>query len=235
MTVRRSYNKAITSLAAKAFYVIGPGGDDDPGIALDTVVIVNDGTTDFYVGHSLTGILSGARYQRVLAQTALPFEGPLDNLIIYNPEAATAAVFSVAGSGCKRNSGADAGVLCQEDTAGSTTRYQIIRPTRTAGETKDTVVPVKYQRGMTTIKAYSVTKASGGTITCDLLNPAGLSMLDQILDQEAVTDATLYTTRTLSSANGSLTVNRNLTLRCVSSAGGDTLNDFLVELAHTVV
>ena len=114
------------------------------------------------------------------------------------------------------------------------TRYQVIPRARTAGSTIPTPVPVKYQRLMTTIKGYSVVPASGGTLTVDLLNPAGLSMLASVMNQESLTNKTLYTGTALSAANGSLTVRRDLTLSCVSSAGGDTLNDLLIELAHEV-
>ncbi len=236
MAVVGSYTKANTSLTAKHFYVIGPGGDDDPYYALEGVVFVNKGTTDLRVGHSLTGILSGARYQTVIAGTSIPLEGPLDNLIVYNPEAATAGVFSVTAVCTKRNSGQDAGVLCAQDSPGSTTRYQVIRPTKVADVVTATAVSVKYRRTYTTIKGYSVTVASGGTITIDLLNSAGLSMLGTIMNAEAHTTVTLYTATTLAATNGSLTVERgqDLSLSYSSSEAGDTLGDALIELAHTV-
>lgn len=227
-----TYAKANTSLTAGHFYVIGHGGDDNPGHALEEVVVVNDGTTDLRVGHSLTGILSG-RYQTVIAQTSLPFEGPLDNLIIYNPEAATAGVFSVHARCRLRNSGADAGVLCQSDSGGAT-RYQVIRPTRTAGATVATTVPVKYRRTHTTIKGYSVTVPSGGTLTVDFLDSRSRSVLSAVMNQESLTTLTLYTATTISSALALALQGETHTLSCVSSAGGDALGDLLIEIAHTV-
>ncbi len=227
-----SYNKANTSLTAKHFYVIGPGGDDDPKHALEGVVFVNKGTTDLRIGHSLTGILSGVQYQTVIAGTSIPLEGPLDNLVIYNPEAATAGVFSVTAVCTRRNSGQDAGVLCAQDSPGSTTRYQVIRPSRTAGSTIATTVPVKYQRTWTTIKGYSVSVPSGGTLTVDLLNSASVSLVASVMNQESLTTVTLYTATTITAALA--LVNRDCSLSCLSSAGGDTLGDLLIELAHTV-
>lgn len=236
MGVEHSYTKANASLTAGHFYVIGPGGDSDPVYALEDTIITNKGTTDLRVGHSLTGILSGTNYMTIIAGTSLPLPGVLDNLLVYNPEVATAGVFSVTATGRQRNSGQDAGVLCAEGSSNSTTRYQVIRPSRTAGSTISTTVPVKYRRTLTTIKGYSVSVPSGGTLTVDLLNRAGLSLCAAVMNQESLTTLTLYTSTTLASTNGSLTIARgdDLTLSCVSSAGGDTLGDILIELAHTV-
>jgi hypothetical protein len=234
--VEHSYTKAVASLTAGHFYAIGPGGDSDPVWALEDAVFVNKGTTDLRVGHSLTGILSGTNYQTVIAGTSTPLAGVLDNLLVYNPEAATAGVFSVTATGRRRNSGQDAGVLCAEGSSNSTTRFQIIRPSRTAGSTISTTVPVKYQRLLTTIKGYSVSVPSGGTLTIGLLDSRGRSLLTAVMDQEALTTLTLYTATTLVGTLGSLTIAQgdNLTLSAVSSAGGDTLGDILIELAHTV-
>jgi len=231
MPVLDSYAIARTSLVAGAFYVVGPGGDDDPKRALSQVVFTNTGSVALRLGNSLTDILAG-RYAQVAAATSVALEGPLDNLITYNPEAATAGAFTITAMCGARNSGQDAGVLCARGTPGSETRYQVIRPTRTAGSTVATVVPVKYQRTITTIKAYSVVKATGATLTVDLLDSQSRSVLDAVLDQEVLTDKTIYTTRTITAAIA--LVNRDMTLSCVSSAGGDTLNDLLIEIAHTV-
>lgn len=230
-----SYTKAVTTLAAGAFYVIGYGGDDDPKRALTQVVIVNTGTVAIRVGHSLTGILADGRYQQIAAGGSLPIEGPIDNLLVYNFDATTAASFTVQAQGCERNSGQDGGVLCATDQPGATTRYQVIRLAKVANVTTPTTVPVKYQRTYTTIKGYSVTvAAAAGAITIDLLNPRGLSMLTAIMSAKAHTTKTLYTATTLASANGSLTVTRDCTLSFLSSAPGDTLGDALIELAHVI-
>lgn len=232
-----TYTKANTSLTAGHFYVVGPGGDDDPKHALEQVVIVNTGTVGIRVGHSLTGILSGGRYVQIAAGGSLPFEGPVDNLLVYNYDASTAAAFTLTARTCKRNSGQDAGVLCAQDTPGTTTRYQVIRPTRTAGETVLTTVPVKYKRTITTIKGYSVTVPSGATLTVDLLDAQSRSLLAAVMDQEALTTKTLYTSTVVTTTYPDLLVvgrGADLSLSCRSSAGGDTLGDLLIEIAHTV-
>lgn len=232
-----SYKKAVTALTAGHLYVIGNGGDDDPKHALEQVVVTNTGSVGIRVGHSLTGILSGGRYMQVGAGGSLPLEGPLENLIVYNFDASTAASFSVAATCCARNSGQDAGLLSATDLpASNPTRYQVIRPTRTAGETKTTTVPVKYQRTLTSIKAYAVTAPTGATMTVDLLDSMGRTLLTSKLDQEALTNATIYTGASLTTTTSLLTIGRglDLTLSCVSSSGGDTLNDLLIELAHVV-
>lgn len=232
-----SYQKANTSLTAGHFYVIGAGGDDDPKHALEQAVFTNTGTVGLRVGHSLTGILSGGRYDQVAAGGSLPIEGPVDNLIVYNYDAAVAGAFTVSARTCKRNSGQDAGVLCALDNPGSTTRYQVIRPTRTAGETVLTTVPVKYQRTVTTIKGYSVTVPSGATLTVDLIDHKSRSLLSAVMNQESLTTKTLYTATVVTTTYPDLLVvqrGRDLSLSCVSSAGGDTLGDLLIEIAHTV-
>lgn len=233
----QTYMKAVTSLTAGHFYVIGSGGDDDPQHALGDLVFTNTGTVALRIGHSLAGILSGGRYMQVAAGASLPLDGEHDNLLVYNYDASTAGAFTVNARTCKRNSGQDAGVLCAQDNPGSTTRYQVIRPTRTAGETVLTTVPVKYQRTITTIKGYSVTVPSGATLTVDLLDSQSRSLLAAVMDQEALTTKTLYTATVVTTTYPALLVvqrGRDLSLSCRSSAGGDTLGDLLIEIAHTV-
>ena len=237
MAVAHSYSKAVTSLAAGAFYVIGPGGDDDPGYALEDVVFVNTGTVALRFGHSLTDIITNARYQNVAAAASVgcttAVAGPIDNLIVYNFDAATAAAFTVIARCVRRNSGKDGGVLCASGTPGSATRYQVIRVSKVAGANTTTTVPVKYKRTLTTIKGYSVTVANGGTITIDLKDTLSRSLLASVMNAEDHTTKTLYTTTTLSTTVP-LTVDRDCSLIFSSSAGGDTVGDALVELAHTV-
>lgn len=217
---------------AGAFYVIGSGGDDDPQRALESVVFHNTGTVTLHVGHSLTGILAG-RVTPVPSNTAVPLEGPYDNVIIYNPEASTAGAWGLTGECVLRNSGQDGGVLCARSTANSANRYQVIRPGKVAGATTNTTVPVKYKRLLKSIKAYSVTVATGATITIDLLDHLGRSVLAAPMDCKALTNKTLYTATTLSTTTP-LLVDRDLTLVYTSSDGGDTLGDILIELAHEV-
>ena len=242
MHVAQSYTKANTSHVAGYIYAIGPGGDDDPKYALEEVVFSNTGTVALYLGHSLTDILANARYQYVAAAgTAgcnVVIGGPIDNLIVYNPHASTTGSWAVQAMCRCRNSGQDAGVLCAEGLpALNPTRYQIIRPTRTAGSTITTTVPVKYRRLMTTIKAYSVSVPTGGTLTIDVLDWQNRSLLTAVLNQESPTTKTLYTAATFTAtATDLLTIAKgcDLTLSSVSSAGGDPLGDILIELAHTV-
>lgn len=225
---------ANTSLAAGAFYVYGPHGDVDPKHALESVVFSNAGTTPLRLGHSLTGILAG-RYIEVDDGTSIPLDGPLDNLIVYNAEAATAGSYSLSARCCKRNSGQDAGVLAATDLpASNPTRYTVVRPSKVAGAITDTAIGVGYQRTWTSIKAYSVTIASGATITVDFLDHMGRSLLAAVMDAEALTNKTLYTATTLSTTVPLTVPARAHTIRYSSSAGGDTLNDILIELAHVV-
>lgn len=237
MAVAHSYSKANTSLAAGAFYVIGPGGDDDPGYALEDVVIHNTGTVGLRLGHSLTDILTNVRYQQIAAAAAVgcttAIAGPIDNLLVYNYDASTAASFTLIARCVKRNSGKDGGVLCGSGTPGSATRYQVIRVSKVAGADTTTTVPVKYKRTLTTIKGYSVTVASGGTITIDLKNAGSVSLLAAVMNAESHTTKTIYTATTLSTTVP-LTVDRDCSLIFSSSAGGDTVGDALIEIAHTV-
>ncbi len=219
---------------AGAFYVIGPGGDDDPQRALESVVLHNTGTVTLHVGHSLTGILAG-RVTPVPANTAVPLEGPFDNIIIYNPEASTAGAWGLTAMCSKRNSGQDGGVLAAGDTPASVIRYVVIRPSKVAGASTPTAIPTKYKRLHRSIKAYSVVKASGATINVDLLDAQGRSVLAAVMDAKALTNKTLYTATTLSTTVPLTNAdNRDMSLVYTSSDGGDTLGDILIELAHEV-
>jgi len=221
---------------AGAFYAIGSGGDDDPKGAPQSVVVTNTGTVTLRVGHSLTDILAG-RHLPVPANTAVPLEGPYDNVIVYNPEASTAGAWGLTGECVLRNSGQDGGVLCARSTANSANRYQVIRPGKVAGATTNTTVPVKYKRLLKSIKAYSVTVATGATITIDLLDHLGRSVLAAPMDCKALTTKTLYTATTLSTTTPlTIEAGRDLTLVYYSSSAGDaaTLGDILIEIAHEV-
>lgn len=226
------YTQSNASHTAGAFYVIGPNGDDDPQHALQSIVFTNVGTVTLRVGHSLTDILAG-RYTPVLTLTALPIEGPCDNLIVYNPEAATAGAWGVTAMCSQRNSGRDGGVLAARSTPSSATRYTVIRPGKVAGAVTNTTIPRKYKQLLAGIKAYSVVKATGATITIDLKDAQSRSVLAAVMDCEALTNKTIYTSTTLSTTTP-LTVDRDLTLVYTSSDGGDTLGDILIELAHEV-
>ena len=239
MAEARPFNHANTSLAAAAFYVYGAGGDLDPVYALEDVSVTVVGTTPVRVGHSLTDILAG-RYTQVeeggQPGSTQTFTGPLDNLIIYNPEAATAASYTVTATGRKRNSGQDAGVLCQQGYSGAATRYQVIRCAKVANTTTETAVPVQYRRTLTHIKGYSVTVASGATVTINLFDSADRSLLAVIMDAEAHTTKTIYTATALTASTDLRTIAQgaNLALSFLSSDAGDTLGDALIEIAHTV-
>lgn len=237
MAVAHSYTKANTSLAAGAFYVIGPGGDDDPGYALEDVTLINTGTVGLRLGHSLTDILTNVRYLQVAAAAAvgcsITLAGPLDNLIVYNYDNSTAGAFTLIAKCVKRNSGKDGGVLCASGTPGSATRYQVIRVSKVANTTTATTVPVKYKRTYTHIKGYSVTVASGATITIDFKDAGSRSLLAAVMNAESHVTKTIYTSTALSTTIP-LTVDRDCTLSFLSSDAGDTLGDALIELAHTV-
>lgn len=227
-----TYTQSQASLAAGGFYVIGTGGDDDPQYALESAVIANGGAEVLHVGHSLTDILAG-RVTIVAAGAALPFEGPLENLIVYNPHASTAGSWSLSATCRQRNSGRDGGMLAARSTPSSANRYTVIRPNKVAGAATATAIPVRYRRLLKSIKAYSVSKASGATITLDLLDAQGRSLLASPVDAEALTNKTLYTAATLSTTTP-LRVARPLSIVYSSSAGDDTLGDILIELAHEV-
>jgi hypothetical protein len=239
MAEARQFNHANTSLAAGAFYVYGAGGDVDPVYVLEDVVVTVVGTTPVRVGHSLTDILAG-RYTQVeeggQPGSSQTFAGPLDNLIIYNPEAATAASYTVTATGRQRNSGQDAGVLCQQGYSGATTRYQVIRCSKVAGATTETTVPVKYRRTLTAIKGYSVTVASGATLSVDLLDSRDRSLLAAVMNPESHTTKTIYTSTSLTASTDLRTIARgdDMVISFASSAGGDTVGDALIEIAHTV-
>lgn len=223
---------AQTSFTAKHFYAVGANGDSDPGIQLEAGVLHNLGTVNLRYGTSLTEILAGV-YATIADDTALPVEGPRDNLIMYNPEAATAGSFTFTAVGNKRNSGKDAGGLAARSAPATATRYTVIRPSKVAGAVTDTTVRVTYQRTITAIKLYSVTVPSGGTITLDVLDSSGRTLCTQ-KDLETVVTLTL-TTLTLSTTTPLLLkAGEHITVRYSSSAGGDTLGDTLVEIAHTV-
>jgi hypothetical protein len=228
-----AYSLAVSSLTAKHIHAIGYRGDSDPAYALEQVRVANTGTTAVRVGTSLTGVL-GSAYVTVANSTVMQIEGPREGLVVYNPEASTAGTVSMTADCWRRNAGLAGGLKPRKDSPGSATRYFVARPTKTAGETKDTELVMQGRYTVTSIKLYSVTVASGGTITLDVLDSKGRSLLSAAYDLETLTTATLATA-TLTSSTDLLTLapNATLTLRYSSSAGGDTLGDLAVEIGVT--
>ena len=227
-----TYTQSQAALAAGGFYVIGVCGDDDPQHALESIVFTNGGDEDLHLGHSLTDILAG-RVTIVATGITIPIEGPCENLIVYNPHASTTGAWSINATCKQRNSGRDGGMLAARSTPASANRYTVIRPNRAAGAVTVTALPVRYSRLVKSVTAYSVAKASGGTITVNLLDSQGRSLLASPMDAEALTNKTLYTAATLSTTTP-LRVARPLSIVYSSSAGGDALGDILIEIAHEV-
>jgi len=233
MSNPETYNNAIASLTAKHISAIGYRGDSDPAYALDGLRVTNSGSVALRVGSSLTGVL-GSAYVVLPNATTLQIDGPREGLVVYNPEASTAGTVSMTADCWRRNAGLAGGLKPRKDSPGSTTRYFVARPTKTAGQTKDTELVMQGRYTVTSIKLYSVTVASGGTITLDVLDSKGRSLLSAAYDLETLTTATLATA-TLTSSTDLLTLapNATLTLRYSSSAGGDTLGDLAVEIGVT--
>jgi hypothetical protein len=228
-----AYSLAVSSLTAKHVHAIGYRGDADPAYALEQVVIANTGTVDLRVGSSLTGVL-GTAYVTVPAGVLMPIEGPREGLVVYDANASTAGTFSVTADCWRRNAGLAGGLKPRKDSPASATRYFVVRPTKTAGTAQDTIITLQGRYTITSLKLYSVTVASGGTITLDLLDGKSRSLLSAAYDLETLTTATLASA-TLTSSTDLLTIapNGTLTVRYSSSAGGDTLGDLAVEIGVT--
>jgi len=227
-----AYSLAVSSLTAKHVTAIGYRGDSDPAYALEQIVLANTGTVDLRVGSSLTGVL-GTAYVTVPAGVIMPIEGPREGLVVYD-STATAGTFSITADCWRRNAGLAGGLKPRKDSPGSATRYFIIRPTKTAGTVQDTTITLQGRYTVTSVKLYSVTVASGGTITLDVLDSKSRSLLSAVYDLETLTTATLASA-TLTSSTDLLTIAPNgaLTVRYSSSAGGDTLGDLVVEIGVT--
>jgi len=195
------------------------------------VRIANTGTTAVRVGTSLTGVL-GSAYVTVANSTVMQIEGPREGIVIYNPETSTAGVVSVTADCWRRNAGLAGGLKPRKDSPGSATRYFVARPTKAAGAVTDTVVTLQGRYRLTAAKLYSVTVASGATITLDVLDSKGRSLLSAAYDLETLTTATLASA-SLTSSTDLLTLapNETITLRYSSSDAGDTLGDLAVELS----
>jgi hypothetical protein len=76
-----------------------------------------------------------------------------------------------------------------------------------ANTTTETAVPVKYRRTLAHIKGYSVTVASGATVTINLFDSADRSLLAVIMDAEAHTTKTIYTSTALTASTDLPTTN----------------------------
>ena len=224
---------AVSSQAAKQVTAIGYGGDIDPAFGLEQMWFFNSGGSDVRIGSSLSGVL-GSAFLNVKSGTTVPLDGAREGLVLYNPSVSTAAGFSLQAECWRRNASAMGGMKPRKDSPGSATRYFVVRPTKTAGATTDTTITLPGRYTLSAVKLYSVTVATGATITLDVLDRQGRSLLSTPYDVETLTTATLATA-TLTSSSGLLTLapNDTITLRYASSDAGDTLGDILVELSVT--
>ena len=229
--ISESYTRAVTSHTAGAYYLIGWGGDDDPKHALEQAVFRNNGTVALRLGYSVTG-LRGTRYQTVAAGNAEPIEGPVEGLIVYNPEAATAGSWSLQGRCYLRNAGGKGGMKGRKDDPAAVTRYITARGTFTAGAVATKTLTVVNAMTITGIKIENLAQFSGGTITLSVLDKNGHNLLSAAYDLETPNAKTL-TTLTLTASTDLLTLRMNDTIRLVvsSSAGGDAGGPLTVEIA----
>lgn len=224
MTPRpESYFLSVSSLASGAIYVVGPNGDDDPGRALEQVVVSNTGSTAIRVATSLTGI-QGTRHIVINNATSpTKLEGPYDALI-FKTNTAAASTFSATGIGFYRNSARDGGVKGAQDSPGDETRYRTGRLSFTAGSTVATTATFRSPATISAIKLYAGTAPSGGTITLAVADGQGRNLLSAAtFDLETLVGGTL-TSLTLTGSTDLLTIARGGTVvfTVASSAGGDT-------------
>lgn len=220
-----------TSHAAGAYYLIGVGGDDDPQRTIERATLVNEGSVKLVVGISLTGV-RGARRVPVLPSQAIPIEGPVEHLVIYNPHASTAGSWGLWAETSERNSGQDGGERPATDNTGSTTRYLCARATFTAGAVADKVVRLGETHTLASLKVEALAAFTGGTITLDVLDENGLALLSAPLDLETLVAKTLTTVTLTTTATERLKIRggKSVTLRVSSSAGGDAGGPLAVEL-----
>jgi hypothetical protein len=230
--ISESYTRAVTSHTAGAYYLIGWGGDDDPEHALEQAVFRNNGTVAIRIGYSVTG-LRGTRYQTIAAGNAEPIEGPVEGLIVYNPEASTAGSWSLQGRCYIRNAGQKGGMKARKDDPSAATRYITARGTFTAGEVATKTLTVVHPMTITAIKIENLVQFSGGTITLSVLDKNGNNLLTAAYNLETPSAKTL-TTMTLTASTDLLTLRKGDTIGIVvsSSAGGDAGGPLTVEIAH---
>lgn len=228
-----SWYKAPGAVAAGSVYAVGYLGDVDPGVVLEDCIFYNAASHGVYIGSSLTGVLDSA-YVAVKAGATYELKGPREGFILYNPHASDSATTSFSATGWQRNSGRDGGVKPRKDAPSGSTRYYLVRPTKTAGETKYTEIAIKGRCTVASVKLYSVSVPSGATITLDLIDAKGRSLLSAPYNLESLTTKTLAAA-TLTTSTGLLDIAPGSTLRLkyVSSDAGDTLGDTLVEIAIT--
>jgi hypothetical protein len=224
MTPRsESFETYVASLASGAVHVIGPNGDDDPGHALEQLVISNTGTTAIRVASSLTGV-QGTRYLIVPAGSVVPVEGPRDALIIKTNTAA-ASTFSVTGEAFYRNSARDGGVRGAKGNPGVLTRYRSGRLAFTANTANvTTTARFKSAATLSAIKLYAGTAPSGATITLTVTDLQGRNLLTAAsFDLETLVGGTL-TSLTLTTSTDLLALGRNggVIFKVTSTDPGDT-------------
>ncbi len=224
------YFHSVSSLASRDVYVIGPNGDDDPGYALESVVVSNTGATGLRIAASLDGVV-GTRH--ILLPTALApveLEGPFNSLV-FKTNTDAASTFSVTGMGYYRNSARDGGVKPSQGP-GVLTRYRPGELGFVANTSTDTVVQIKGRETLSALKLWATAAPSGATIELTMTDSKGRSLLAAAFDLESLVAATL-TSVPLTTSTDLLTVERGpVTLTVRSTNGADTC-DVAFELSTT--
>lgn len=211
-----------SSLASGEVYIIGPNGDDDPGHALEQVVVSNTGSTALRCAVSLTGV-QGTRFLLLPANAVDELPGPFDTLV-FKTNTAAASTFSVLGQAYYRNSQNDGGVKGAKGNARTDTRHRSGRLSFTAGSTVATTARFRGPATISAIKLYAGTAPSGATITLSIADGQGRNVLSATtFDLETLVGGTL-TELTLTASTDLLTIPRNGTVvfTVVSSNAGDT-------------
>lgn len=231
MFLKSRYFWAQSSVPAGHVRVIGPGGDDNPMGVLEDAIIANTGTVDLRIAHTLSGVL-GTRYATVKAGTSRALAGRLDNLVVYNPHAATGGSFDIDGVAVEANSGAP--YRGGADLPHSPLRTIVARITGVAGQT--IYKPVHFFRKveLDSIKLYSVSVPAGADFTLEAKIGA-TSLVDDdpsVFDLETLVTKTLTPLTLIAIDSRVVPAGQSLEFTYLSSAGGDAVGDLLAEVNY---
>lgn len=219
-------------LADGTVYIIGPGGDDDPGFILTDPVLNNDSaTTSYLVGATIVGTVgSGIRKTLIPAGFIVPLPGDFEQLVFYNTSGSGANVnpdVAATTNAAGNSSAADPHVVGQRLAPSSSTFERAFRMTVTANVAVTKTWTPKADITLASMRVWSkvpCTSAGGtylltGTATG---GPRGTRTLFTAFNLEAITAATL-TAVTMATDADLLKIDKGETVSLVATSNNADL------------
>lgn len=204
-------------------WAVGAYGDRDPVNVLDRLLARNRGTRAFWIGRTLSEVLSGNDRISIAGAEPIPLEGEWDAVYIYNPQGSGGAVdLDLQGRQLVKQNSGNVGV----PGAGEF----VVRATPVANATTVFTVYARAKITLSFVKTWTKVPAFGAACTMAVAGPGGNLLSAANISVAGLTTVT-YQSATLTGTTSRLDLNPGdpVTITIVGGVGL-TPGDLLVAL-----